>query len=163
MVWMIAGVRQRRHRSVIERLEAFEVEVFAPTGRMERFVKYQRDALIIATYPFGSYIFARPEVLEVRDRIDDMRCFFYLDGTPKTVSDGEVDLIREAQERGEYDRLTPKARDVFPIGSKVSVVRGALRGLQGVVLRVSRRGKTATIEISSRPVDVGVDNLCPLP
>lgn len=162
MDWVLIGIRRRRHRLVLERLEGFGVEVYAPQGRTERVVKYQREPLILATFPLGSYAFADLGVVEVRERIDDLHCFFYHDGRPRLVSDGEVTALREAQDRGDYDRLTPKARDVFPVGTKVSVVRGALRGLQGVVLRVSRRGRTATIEISKRPVDVGVDFIAPV-
>jgi transcriptional antiterminator RfaH len=131
------------------------LEVFNPRLRMERST---RRGLVRTVEPlFPCYIFVRCPDTALNDvrYVTGISSLVHFGINVPTVPDAIIDELKECFDRGEplavEDRLLP--------GAEVSVVEGAFRGVQAVVLRTlpARQRVQVLLEILGRPTLVEVD------
>jgi transcriptional antiterminator RfaH len=131
------------------------LEIFNPRLRMERST---RRGLVRTVEPlFPCYVFVKCPDVTLNDvrYVTGISSLVHFGQQIPTVPDSVIDELKECFDRGEplavEDRLVP--------GAEVSVVQGAFRGVQAVVLRTlpAKQRVQVLLDILGRPTLVEVD------
>src|SRR5580698_4072792 len=157
--WFAAYTRSHHEKCVAEQLHARTVEHFLPLYQTVRSWKDRRKRMELPLFP--GYIFVRVPLQE-RLRVLVVPGVVRLvgfDNRPVALPDGEMEALRTLLTR----RLRTEPHPYLTVGRKVRIMRGALEGMEGVLIRKKGRVRlvlsidlirqSAMIEVDS--VDVG--------
>ena len=154
MNWFALTVKPRHERAVAEQLQGRKLEVYAPTYRLKR---YWSDRVKIVDLPlFSGYVFCR---FRFDDRykvltLPSITSMVRFGGKPCPVADREIDAVRVMVNSG----LPILPWEYLSVGQRVSIGRGKLAGLEGVLTRDKAGYRVVVnIEMLGRAVAVEID------
>jgi transcription antitermination factor NusG len=158
-LWYAAYTRSHHEKSVSEQLQARTVEHFLPLYETVRKWKDRRKRMELPLFP--SYIFVHiplHERLRVLAVPGVVRLVGF-DNHPAALPDAEIEALRSVTGGG----LRSEPHPYLTVGRRVRVARGALAGMEGVLVRKKGRVRlilsidlirqSAVIEVDS--ADVG--------
>ena len=152
--WFATWTSANHEKRVAEQLQHRGIELFLPLYRSVRRWKDRRVELQLPLFP--GYLFVRlpieqkRQVLEIRGVV----CLVGFGGHPAPVAAQEVENIRRALSGD----LIAHPHPYLKIGRRVRVVRGALQGLIGILLRKKANWRLIlSIDVLKRSVGVEVD------
>ncbi len=152
--WFALSVKYQHERRVETNLAAAGVGAFLPAYQLRRQWSdriQQIEAPLFPGYVFGR--FALREKVRVL-KTPGVRNIVAFRGSPAPVADGEIAGIRAALESNLPVRPWPSMKS----GSRVRVVRGPLRSIEGTLLRETAGFRLVLgIELLQRSVAVEVD------
>lgn len=152
--WYAAYTCANHEKTVAAELVARGVEQFLPLYSSVRRWKDRRVRLELPLFP--GYVFVRLALVE-RLRVLQIPRVVRLvgfSGTPASLPDEQVEILRA----GLAERLHAKPHPFLTVGRRVRIVRGALAGLEGVLLR--KKGNycfVLSVELIQRCLSVEVD------
>lgn len=159
--WYAAYTCARHEKRVAEQLQQREVEYFLPLYESLRRWADRRKLVQLPLFP--GYVFVR---IALKDRLQvlEIPSVTYLvgfNGHPVPLPDVEVEAIRTCAALRNGVEPHPYLR----VGKRARIIRGPLRGLEGILLR--RRGRcrfVISLELIMRSVAVEVEeaDLSPL-
>jgi transcription antitermination factor NusG len=160
--WHAIYVRPSHEVSVAKRFSVRDIESFLPRYRVEHRWKNRSTAKLDLPL-FPGYVFARIVATE-RVRVLEVPSVLFLVGTagrPACIPDDEIESLRSGL----------KARNAQPhpflkAGERARIQRGALAGMEGVVVRSNNRLRVViSLDLIMKSVSVEVDweDLQPLP
>jgi transcription antitermination factor NusG len=157
--WYAAYTRSHHEKCVAEQLQTRTVEHFLPLYETMRKWKDRRKRMKLPLFP--GYIFVRI-ALQERLRVLVVPGVVRLvgfDNQPAALPDNEIEALRSVMGRG----LRSEPHPYLTVGRKVRIARGALQGMEGVLVRKKGRVRlvlsidlirqSAMIEVGS--ADVG--------
>jgi transcription antitermination factor NusG len=157
--WFAAYTRSHHEKCVAEQLHARTVEHFLPLYQTVRSWKDRRKRMELPLFP--GYIFVRVPLQE-RLRVLVVPGVVRLvgfDNRPAEIPDAEIEALRSVMGRGVRSEPHP----YLTLGRRVRIARGALAGMEGVLVRKKGRVRlvlsinlirqSAMIEVDS--ADVG--------
>jgi transcription antitermination factor NusG len=150
--WFAVRVVPQHEAVAFEGLHSKGIEAFSPTYQSRRKWSDRTKVLELPLFPgyvFGRFAFAAERVPVLRT--PGVRDVVRLGPRPTPVADEEIDAVRTLVRSG--FRLTPCP--FLSLGDRVRVERGALRGVEGIL--VSRRGRwelIVSVEVLHRSVSV---------
>lgn len=154
--WFVLHVRANQEKKTALRLSSNEIEHFLPYYRSVRQWKDRRVTLEMPLFP--GYIFVhlpfidRMKVLSLPNVVDMIGS----KNTPAIVPAEEIDYIKRSVEFG---NATPHSALVE--GQHVSIISGALRGMQGTLLRYQNNTRVVVaVDSIARSFAVDVDISC---
>jgi len=154
--WFVLFVRANQEKMTARRLQSHDVEHFLPCCRSLRQWKDRRVTLEMPLFP--GYVFVR---LPFRDRMTVLTLpnVVGLVGSrsvPSIVTPEEIEGIRRGVEHGNaapHPHLT--------MGQRVAIVAGALRGMEGILVRAQNGTRlVVSVESIARSFAVEVDISC---
>jgi transcription antitermination factor NusG len=157
--WYAAYTRANHEKCAAEQLEQRVIEHFLPLYETVRNWKDRRKRMELPLFP--GYIFVRVPLQE-RLRvlvIPGVVRLVGFDNRPVALPDGEMEALRTLLTR----RLRTEPHPYLTVGRRVRIMRGALEGMEGILIRKKGRVRlvlsidlirqSAMIEVDS--VDVG--------
>jgi len=154
MNWFALSVKPQHERSVAEQLKGRMLESYAPTYSVKR---YWSDRVKIVDRPlFTGYVFCR---FRFDDRykvltLPSVTSVVGFGGKPCPVSDGEITSVKEMVDSG----LPVLPWDYVAVGQRVTIRRGRLAGLEGVLARDKTVDRVViNVEMLGRGVAVEID------
>jgi transcription antitermination factor NusG len=149
-------VRANQEKMTAQRLASHEVQHYLPCYRSVRQWKDRRVTLAVPLFP--GYVFVRLPYRE-RARVLSLPNVVSLVGgrnAPAIVSADEIDCIRRGVQFG---NAAPHPSLVA--GQRVMITSGALRGMQGILLRSQNNTRVVVaIDAIARSFAVEVDIFC---
>jgi transcription antitermination factor NusG len=130
--WFAVVTSPRHEKSVMTHLENADIHAFLPTCSSER-VWRNRTRQVITLPLFPTYLFVRMQPRE-RGRVLGAPGVRQIVGTcrgPLPVDDAEIDALRRTLENAHVEPYPGP----LAIGQRVQVIEGAMRGVQGILLR----------------------------
>lgn len=151
--WHALFVRCNQEKRVAGRLEATGVEHFLPCYRSERRWTQRRVTLEIPLFP--GYLFVK---VPLRDRmkvltVQNVVALVGARNAPSVIPEDEIAWIRRSAEQAgvePHPRLEP--------GERIIITRGALEGLQGILLRAQNRTRVlVNVDSIAQAFTVNID------
>lgn len=143
--WYACYTHGRHEKRVASRLKEAGIESYLPL-RVER--RRWSDRVREVELPmFPSYVLARFRLISLRQVLDvpgiatTVRAG--LSPYPTPIPDREIEHVRRAAEQARRHCVEPEIVPFLENGDRVSVVSGAFRGVEGVVIHV--RGRTRVL------------------
>jgi transcription antitermination factor NusG len=130
--WFAVVTSPRHEKSVLAHLESHAIHAFLPTCSSER-VWRNRTRQVITLPLFPTYLFVRMQPRE-RGRVLGAPGVRHIVGTcrgPLPVDDAEIDALRKTLDSAHVEPYPGP----LAIGQRVQVTEGAMRGVQGILLR----------------------------
>ncbi|PDT39825.1 MULTISPECIES: transcription termination/antitermination protein NusG [Sinorhizobium] len=162
--WFVVRTRAGLQQKAVQEMQEIGLDVFCPTMRRE-IRHHQSKKWIMKELPlFTGYCFARLEPRDfatLRDVRNAVAVLGDASGNPVPVAWSVIERIKDAQERGDFDKLRPPVRRLKP-GDSVHVKDGPLAGHYGAVTNVvGRRAIKAVVEMfgSLREVEIGLESI----
>src|SRR5579875_111988 len=159
--WYAACTRSRHEKTVAEQLAGKGIEYFLPLCRTVR--RWQSRTAEVELPLFSGYIFVRIPI-EERLRVLTVAGVAYLvsaGGRAISVPEQQLETLRMRLANG----IHPEPHPYLTVGGRVRVVRGALEGLEGILLRKQGRARLiVSIEMIMRSIvlDVNAADVEPL-
>lgn len=156
--WYVASTRARHEKVVHERLLKLDIENFLPLYESRRRWHDRTKSILLPTFP--GYIFVRipfderARVLQVGG-ITRMVAF---GGRPAMLPHDELEQLRTA-----LSLRKSEPHPYLPVGQRVKIVSGPLRGLCGVVQRARRLRLIISVDCLCRAVAVELEGSDLLP
>ncbi|MGH9540287.1 MAG: UpxY family transcription antiterminator [Terriglobales bacterium] len=159
--WYAACTRSRHEKVVADQLAGKGIEHFLPLCRTVR--RWQSRTAEVELPLFAGYVFVRIPI-EERMRVLSVAGAAYLvsaAGRAVAVPDQQLETLRARMAHGVHAEPHP----FLVVGGRVRVMRGALEGLEGILLR--KQGRTrliVSIEMILRSIvlDVNAADVEPL-
>jgi transcription antitermination factor NusG len=152
--WYAAYVCVRHEKRVAEYLQWGGLDCYLPIYRSTRTWNKRRVEVDLPLFP--GYVFVRIALTE-RLRVLSAPSVVHLVGRgaePLPLNDAEVDAIRGCL----LPQFQAEPAEYLPMGSRVRVVAGPLRGLEGVVVRDNGRARfIVSIDLIMRSIAVNVE------
>lgn len=133
--WFAAYTRSNHERTAADQLAQRSIAHFVPTYESVRVWKDRKKRLQLPLFP--GYVFVRvpPEdKLRVLVVPGIVRLVGF-DGRPLAVPDEEIETLRTVVEH----KLKAEPHPYLVVGRKVRIVRGALEGMEGILIRKKGR------------------------
>jgi transcription antitermination factor NusG len=152
--WYAVYTSANHEKRVAEQMAQRSVDHFLPLYASLRRWKDRRVQLDLPLFP--GYVFVR---LALRDRLQVLKipsvvCLVSFGGQPAPVPDEAVERLRE----GLTGNLRIEPHPYLCTGRRVRILRGALAGANGILLRKKGRFRVVmSIELIARSVSVEVD------
>ncbi|HUZ47365.1 MAG TPA: UpxY family transcription antiterminator [Terriglobia bacterium] len=152
--WYAVYTCARHEKRAAELLESKEVETFLPLYEALHRWKSGRAQVRLPLFP--GYLFVR---IALADRLKVLEIpsvvrLVGFSGQPAPLPEGDIEAVRSCLGRG--PRFEP--HPYLPAGRRVRVARGALEGLEGIVIRrKSRTRLVVSLDIILRSVAVEVE------
>lgn len=152
--WYAAYTRSHHEKTTAEHLTLRSIEHFVPTYESVRFWKDRKKRLELPIFP--GYVF-------VRTPLDDKRNVLVVPGVvrlvgfdnhPLAVPDVEIETLRSVVKH----KMKIEPHPFLAVGRRVRILRGALEGMQGILVR--RKGRLRlllSIELIRRTAMIEVD------
>jgi transcription antitermination factor NusG len=152
--WFAAYTRSNHERTAAEQLAQRSIEHFVPTYETVRVWKDRKKRLKLPLFP--GYVFVRV-ALEEKLRIlvvPGVVRFVGFDGRPLAVPDEEIETLRTVLQH----KLKAEPHPYLVAGRKVRIVRGALVGMEGILIRKKARFRVlVSINLIRRSAMIEVD------
>jgi transcription antitermination factor NusG len=152
--WYVAQTRAQHERRVSEQIHRMAMECFLPLYEKISQWKDRRVCLQVPLFP--GYVFVRLDLRE-RLRILAVPGLVRLVGfaaEPAALSDQEIDEIRNGLKR----KLRAEPCPYLPIGRRVRIDRGPLRGMEGILVRRKNGFRLVlSVALIQRSIAVEVD------
>lgn len=135
--WRVFYTASRSEKKCEERLQQRYIDVFLPKYEVVRQWKDRKKKVLEPL--FRNYIFAQvneKERLQVLETPGIVRCVFF-NGKSAEIANEEIEKLKITQ--NDSKRLSLLGHWVPPIGERVEVVEGPLKGLRGEV--IEQRGQ----------------------
>jgi transcription antitermination factor NusG len=153
--WFAVCTRSNHERSAATQLEQRSVENFLPLYESVRKWKDRRKRLELPLFP--GYIFVRislQERLRVLVTPGVVRLVGF-DNRPAALPDGEIEALRSVLVHGIHSEPHP----YLSIGRRVRIIRGALTGMEGVLIRKKGRVRLVlSIDLIRQSAMIEVDS-----
>lgn len=158
--WWAVYTRHQHEKSVAGMLENKGFEVFLPVYESERRWKDRATTILLPLFP--SYVFVRGELNRRLQIVSTPGAHMIVSNGSQfcEIPDQEISAIRRAVESP--NRIEP--HPALNMGDRVRVVRGALEGLQGILLRkrsscrlilnVAMLAQSAAVEVNALDVEL---------
>jgi transcription antitermination factor NusG len=152
--WYAVSTRSRQEKTAASMLENLEVGHFLPLIEEERQWSDRKQKVTLPLFP--GYLFvqiARSNELQLRVlKVPGIVNFIGNQGGPLAIPESEIESIRTALVHG-Y-RCSP--HPFLKAGDRVRVVRGALAGIEGTLIRCGVQTKIViSVEMIQRSVSIG--------
>lgn len=157
--WFAAYTRANHERTAADHLAQRAIAHFVPTYESVRVWKDRKKRLDLPLFP--GYVFVRVP-LEEKLRVLVVPGIVRLvgfDGRPLPVPDDEIATLRTVVEH----KLKAEPHPYLVVGRKVRIVRGALEGMEGILIRKKGRlrvlvsvnliRQSAMIEVNAHDVE----------
>jgi transcription antitermination factor NusG len=160
--WFAAYVKSRHESRVARHLEKRDVEYFLPQYTSERRWSDRKVNLMMPLFP--GYLFVRI-LIHDRMRILEAPGVLHLvgaSGRPEPLDDAEIELMKAAVMKCN----DPKPHSFIAVGDRVTVIRGALEGHQGLLVRDKGNHRIVlSMDLIQRSmsVEVDLDDVVPAP
>ena len=153
--WYAAYTRSHHEKCVAEQLQTRTVEHFLPLYETMRKWKDRRKRMKLPLFP--GYIFVRI-ALQERLRVLVVPGVVRLvgfDNQPAALPDNEIEALRSVMGRG----LRSEPHPYLTVGRKVRIARGALQGMEGVLVRKKGRVRLVlSIDLIRQSAMIEVDS-----
>jgi transcription antitermination factor NusG len=130
--WYVFYTFPRAEKLVKTELEKMNYEVFLPQVRTLRVWKNRQKRLIYQVL-FPSYIFVKTfkeDLCKIR-QVDKIVTYIHIGGEPSIISDKEIECINKMLDMNHNISTNTS----FCEGQKVRIIRGPLKGFQGLLLQ----------------------------
>jgi transcription antitermination factor NusG len=157
--WFAAYTRSNHERTAADQLAIRSIANFVPTYESVRVWKDRKKRLELPLFP--GYVFVRVP-LEEKLRvlmIPGVVRLVGFDGRPLAVPDEEIETLRTVVQH----KLKAEPHPYLVAGRKVRILRGALEGMEGILIRKKGRlrvlvsinliRQSATIEVDAHDVE----------
>jgi transcription antitermination factor NusG len=155
LLWYAAYTRSHHEKSVAEHLETRAVQHFLPLYETVRNWKDRRKQMELPLFP--GYIFVRiplQERLRVLVVPGVVRLVGF-DNRPAALPDDEIEMLRGVMGRG----LRSEPHPYLMVGRRVRIARGALAGMEGVLVRKKGRVRLVlSIDLIRQSAMIEVDS-----
>jgi transcription antitermination factor NusG len=133
--WYAACTRSNHEKTAVENLGQRSIESFVPTYESVRVWKDRKKRLDLPLFP--GYVFVRVALEEKRSVlvVPGVVRLVGFDQRPLAVPDEEIATLRSMVKH----RLNAEPHPYLTTGRKVRVTRGALEGMQGILVRKKGR------------------------
>jgi transcription antitermination factor NusG len=152
--WYVLYTCPRHEKQVATQIERRSFASFLPLYRSVRRWKDRRKELKLALFP--GYVFVRMPLenkLQVLELPGVVRLVSF-NGQPATLSASEVEMLQNRISGS----LNVEPHPYLRRGRRVRVLRGAMRGLEGIIIRRKDRCRVVfSIDLIQRSVAVEVD------
>lgn len=153
--WFAVRVRSKFERTVSTVLEYKGVEQFLPTYRSRRIWNDRIKTLDLPLFP--GYVFCRIPLAE-RNRVvtvDGVVGFVGAGRQPIPISEAEIEAVRAVVQSKAPSEPWP----FLKIGETVRISRGALAGIEGILIRVKSSWRLiVSVTLLERSVAVEIDS-----
>lgn len=155
--WYAITVCPRHEKKVIGHLESRAVRCFVPMYRSVRQWKDRRKELDLVLFP--GYAFVQLDLQERQERlavltVPGVTGFITFHGDPVPVNQGEIKSINSTLASG----IAVSPHPYLQKGRRVRVVRGALAGIEGILLRRKEQFRLVlSVDLIMRSMAVEVD------
>jgi transcription antitermination factor NusG len=153
--WFAVCTRSNHEKCAATHLEQRSIEHFLPTYESVRKWKDRRKRLQLPLFP--GYIFVRiplQERLRVLVTPGVVRLVGF-DNRPAALPDGEIEALRSVLVHGVHSEPHP----YLSVGRKVRITRGALAGMEGVLMRKKGRVRLVlSIDLIRQSAMIEVDS-----
>jgi transcription antitermination factor NusG len=152
--WYAIYLCVRHEKRVAQRLCERNIRCFLPTYRSVRRWKDRRKELEMPVFP--GYLFV---CMDLRDKLQVLQQpgvirFIGFNGQPSRLSQSDLDIVSNAMSRGVHLEPHPYLK----IGRKVTIRRGPLAGLQGILVKKKDNFRLVlSIDLIKRSAAVEVD------
>jgi transcription antitermination factor NusG len=152
--WYALWTTPRHEKRVVQHLRGRNVEVFLPVYQAER--EWKKRPMTVVDLPlFPGYVFARID-RSARGMVLGTPGVHSILGNGKQhlpVSDAEIGILRSS-----LPQLSPEPHPFLDCGANIVICRGALKGMEGVLVR-KKGAQRVVISITSihRAFSVEVD------
>jgi transcription antitermination factor NusG len=152
--WYALWTAPRHEKKVVQHLQGRNVEVFLPVYQAER--EWKKRPMIVVDLPlFPGYVFARID-RSARGIVLGTPGVHSIVGNGKQhlpVSDAEISILRSS-----LPQVNPEPHPFLDCGANIVICRGALKGMEGVLVR-KKGAQRVVISITSihRAFSVEVD------
>lgn len=152
--WYAVRVRPKFERVVAASLASKGLSSFLPLYKERR--RWSDRVKLVELPLFAGYVFCR---LDVRQRLPVLQTpgvlhFVCFDGEPAAVEPSEIEALQRAACSGAALAPWPYLRE----GQKVVVVRGPMRGLHGILLKIRSEFRLViSVTLLQRSVAVDID------
>nr|CAD6417830.1 transcription termination/antitermination protein NusG [Rhizobium sp. Q54] len=162
--WYVVRVRAGRQARATQDLRNARVEFYQPVMRKE-IRHHQTKKWIMREFPvFTGYVFASLWISDF-GKLRDMPYVLGIlgdgEGSPIPISNNVVQMVMDAQDRGDFDELRPTQRRLRP-GTQVQVMDGPLAGHYTTITSVvGKRAIRAVVGFlgSHREVEIPVEKV----
>jgi transcription antitermination factor NusG len=152
--WYAVYANTRHEKVVARQLEERGMETFLPLYRSWHKWKDRRKLVELALFP--SYVFVKiPQYHKLRVlQVSGVVHIVSFNGHPAELPEHEINALRSGLENNIYAEPHPYLR----IGRKVRVVRGAMAGTEGILVRKKDKYRVVlSIDVLMRSVAVEID------
>ena len=154
--WYAVRTRSNAEKLVATSLKARGFEQYLPLSTVR---KVWSDRVIESTVPLlGGYVFCRFDST-CRSRIlgtPGVSSIVGFSGVPAVIADSEIDAIKIVLRSG----LSPQHCGYVQEGQRIRVLRGPLKGLEGILLKKRDLRIVISVEMLQRSLAVEVDSDC---
>ncbi|MFZ0635182.1 MAG: UpxY family transcription antiterminator [Candidatus Acidiferrales bacterium] len=151
--WSVVYTCAQHEKSIAQQLAWRAIDSFLPL--YEKISRWKDRTVRLQLPLFAGYVFVR---VAAADRLRVLQIpgvvrFVGSNGRPAALPDGEIDALR----RG-LQRLRAEPCPYLPVGRRVRLTSGALRGLEGVLVeKKSQRRFVISLELIQRAIAVELD------
>jgi transcription antitermination factor NusG len=152
--WYAAYTRSHHEKTAAEHFGQRSIEHFVPTYESVRVWKDRKKRLDLPLFP--GYVFVRVALEQKRSVlvVPGVVRLVGFDQTPMPVPDEEIETLRSVLK----NRLSAEPHPYLKTGRRVRVVRGALEGMQGILVRKKGRFRLLlSIDLIQRSAMIEVD------
>jgi len=130
-IWHVIYTRPRWEKKLRDLLSQKNIETFLP---MYKTIRQWSDRKKKVELPlFSSYLFVKisqEQYFEVLNTPGSVK-YVYFEGKAAVISDNQVESIKQLLDTGVSFEIV---NHILPLGTKVTVTKGALQGLQGEII-----------------------------
>jgi transcription antitermination factor NusG len=152
--WFAAYVRSRHESRVAQHLEKRDVELFFPQYTSQRRWSDRKVNLPMPLFP--GYLFVRIQLCNRMQVLTTPGVLHLVgaSGRPEPLEDAEIELMKAAVMKCN----DPRPHDFIRVGDRVTVIRGALEGHEGFLVRdKSNHRIVLSMDLIQRSMSVEVD------
>jgi len=156
--WYVASTRPRHEKVVYDQLLRLRIESFLPVYESLRQWHDRKKRILLPTFP--GYIFVRIPFDERRRvlQVAGITRMVEFGGRPAMLPQDELEQLRAALSLRKCE-----PHPYFPVGQRVKIISGPLRGLCGVVQRARKLRLIISVDCLCRAVAVELEGADLLP
>ena len=150
--WYAISTKARHEKKVYQRLVDKDVTVYLPLQKVYR--KWSDRYKLVEEPLFSCYVFVR---ISLRERLkvlqtDGVVRLVSFNGIPATIPDSQFEAIKRVmEERSDVEKI-----DYLTPGSRVEVIQGSLKGIQGMLVEI-KNSHRLVLRIDSIMQAIAVD------
>jgi transcription termination/antitermination protein NusG len=152
--WFALYTSSRREKHVARLLDERRIEHFLPLYRADRHWK-KRSPVTLELPLFPNYVFVRAGQKASLLSVPGVLSIVGTDRQPWPLPDHEIEALRSA-----VDVCKLEPHSLFAVGERVRIKKGALAGMQGVLIRKKSNLRVVlTVEVIKSSVSAEVDQI----
>lgn len=163
MTWHVLTISAQRHKKILTKLEAIDVETYYPMKtiwRKQRSGPRKRSqSPLIPSYLFVATDLNRRSARSILS-ISGIHRFISTEGVPSICPDDQVERMRRSEACGNYDE-TARIIAQLIVGDTVPIYDGPFSGFNGIVRAINERRVSLDVELFGQlnTVEIDIDKL----